>query len=532
MKFFPPILTALLLTVITACSSPREYQADVIVVGAGIAGLAAAIEARDQGAKVIVIDANSVGGGHAVQAGGLALVDTGLQRDKGIEDSTELAVADMLAFGETADRAWVKRYAEQSGPEVYDWLTDMGVEFKMVLPTPETSVPRFHFTRGTAVHVVIPMMREAMKDESIQFFWSTAARSIITNEATGAVTGVGVTNLRNGGRYELYAPTVILATGGYQSNPQMVNDNWSHSPVDTTLTGSGAFADGSGYQLAALSGAGLQRMQEQVTFVNGIPDPRAPGRGLTIENRRAVWVNAKGERFVDERLPAKQKERAVFNNAADGHWLIVDSKGIRKTIVRGAAWVNPDSIREEVLGNPDITTVAYTTDGLAEQLELPALALARSLAGQTEAPYYALQLYPLTRKSLGGPAIDESARVVTAEGQEVPGLYAAGELTGVAGINGSYGGSGTFLGPAVLLGRIAGRAAAKAPRPAIPEQLSTAAIEAAAESPDGYWHYKTAHDLIHERELTCETCHNVTPMAEISANADMRVRLNTCTQCH
>ncbi|MDG1461953.1 MAG: FAD-dependent oxidoreductase, partial [Gammaproteobacteria bacterium] len=173
---------------------PVASEADVIVVGAGIAGLSAAIEAADNGAQVIVLDANSVGGGHAVKAGGLAMIDTQLQRSKGIKDSPKQAIADILAWGEDANQEWVERYAQDSSSEVYDWLVKLGVEFMLVLPTPESHVARFHFTKGTAVHVVLPMLHEALGRSNIVFLWQTGADALLSHE--GRIIGVQVKNLR------------------------------------------------------------------------------------------------------------------------------------------------------------------------------------------------------------------------------------------------------------------------------------------------------------------------------------------------
>ena len=341
--------------VLPACSkAPVTSQADVIIVGAGIAGLAAALEAANQGADVIVVDANSVGGGHAVRAGGFALVNTALQRDKGINDSALLATQELLNWGEDADAIWVKRYAEESGTEVYDWLVALGVEFKLILPTPESSVPRFHFTKGTAVHAVVPMLREALGRPNIRFLWNIAADELLLTD--GQVVGIHARNLRTGSSFQLYGGSVILATGGFQSNSVMVNKHWQagRSRPGRLLIGSGQFATGDGYELAGGAGAQLQRMDRQVTFVNGIPDPRdtTGNRGLTVTNRQAIIINEEAKRFVDENLPSKALEQAVFKQVQERYWMVFDAAGARKLGVRGAQWLNTDSVRSEIIDNP------------------------------------------------------------------------------------------------------------------------------------------------------------------------------------
>lgn len=132
-----------------SCTRPAP-DADVIVIGGGIAGLSAALEAAAAGRTVLVIDANSVGGGHAVKAGGFALVGTPLQEKKGYRDSPEIAARDLLAWGEDADPDWVRRYVTASRADVHDWLAGFGVRWGFILDTPEHSVPRFHFATGAA----------------------------------------------------------------------------------------------------------------------------------------------------------------------------------------------------------------------------------------------------------------------------------------------------------------------------------------------------------------------------------------------
>jgi len=153
------------------CGAPASSagDADVIVVGGGIAGIAAALEAESHGARVLVVEANSMPGGHAVRAGGFALVDTPLQRAKGYRDSPDIAFRDMMAWGEDADPWWVRHYVDNAREQVHDWLVGMGVKFVVVLDTPEDTVPRFHFTAGGAVNAVVPMIRAALKRERITF---------------------------------------------------------------------------------------------------------------------------------------------------------------------------------------------------------------------------------------------------------------------------------------------------------------------------------------------------------------------------
>ncbi|MBT8444136.1 MAG: FAD-dependent oxidoreductase, partial [Gammaproteobacteria bacterium] len=201
----------------TACTpEPPRLGADVIVVGAGIAGISAALEASAAGANVLIVEKSSVAGGHAVRAGGFAMVDTPLQRKKGIEDSPGLAMQDLLAWGEDADPAWVRQFAERSRADVFDWLTAFGVRFNILLDTPEGSVPRFHFAGGPAVNVIVPMLREAFARDNIR--WHMNARVGKIFRADDGVLVARSIETRSGAEREFAAAAVILATGGFQSN--------------------------------------------------------------------------------------------------------------------------------------------------------------------------------------------------------------------------------------------------------------------------------------------------------------------------
>lgn len=576
------VIAGLLAACAPAWAAPVD--ADVIVVGGGIAGIAAALEAEAQGARVIVVDMNSVPGGHAVKAGGFALVGTALQQQKGYADTPAIAERDLLAWGETADPAWVGRYVRASGSEVGDWLTRLGVRWAFILDTPEHSVPRFHFAAGSALNAVVPMLRSAVTRERIG--WQLNSEALSLTKHRSAVTGVTVRNLRTGERQTLAANAVVLATGGFQADLRQVRANWRADVArpDRLYVGAGYFATGSGLALARRVGAGLRRMDEQVTFTTGLPNPRDPTgtRGLLTQNPAAIWVNANGQRYVAENAPSKLADDATLRQPGAAHWIVFDADGARTLRIRDAVW----------LGSPTAAATLATAAGIERADTLPALAAAAGLPpaalvatvarynaqlaagndadfgrftpGQPDRearplekqPFTAVRLYPMTRKSMGGLAIDDATRVLDRRGRAIPGLFAAGEVTGVAGINGKYGGEGTFLGPAVWLGRIAGRTAAGAAPAAMPlapaavaaasvgtsdpaERAATVLLDVAAlrtlvaADRPGYWHFREAHATVLERGLDCVACHSPDwPTLPATTPTQKLVQLASCTTCH
>ncbi|MFW2403661.1 MAG: FAD-dependent oxidoreductase [Gammaproteobacteria bacterium] len=561
---------------VTACNTePRRTGADVIVIGAGIAGISAALEASASGASVLIVEQSSVAGGHAVRAGGFAMVDTPLQRKKGIEDSPDLAVADLLAWGEDADPAWVTQFAERSSADVYDWLTGFGVRFNILLDTPEGSVPRFHFAGGPAINVIVPLLREAFTRDNIHWVMNARAGNIFRTD--DGLLVVRTVDTRNGQEREFAAAAIILATGGFQSNLELVRANW-HDGIewpDRILLGVGPNAMGDGLRLGADLGAAVTRLDAQVTFVNGLPNPRMPHRSLHVSNSASIWIDADGQRFVNEAAPTKLTESAVLASNGQTFWMVFDAQGLRRLRIRDAEWLKPDTISAEILDNPDVAGKAATLTELAEQVGLPANALEATInryngfiaAGEDKdfnrfsadsgpkpkpiekPPFHALQLFPMTRKNLGGLAVDIEAQVVDAAGEPVPGLLAAGESTGVAAINGRYGGSGTFLAPAVLMGRIAGRKAADRADRSLSEiiefidaepgpRLDAGRREANDASGwrrarDGYRHFEDSHRVVSTRNYACDYCHTDDwPAGPVSTRQARIARLESCTSCH
>ena len=290
-------------------------------------------------------------------------------------------------------------------------------------------------------------------------------------------------------------------------------------------------------------------------------------------NSAAIWVNSLGQRFVNESGDSKEVDTAVFSQRPVTHWLIFDAGGRRKLMIRDAPGLNSKTLRQKILNNPEITQMANSIPALAAAAGLPADSLQKTVsrynrmvaenhdrdfyrfqpdegaqpASISVAPYYAIRLFPLTRKSMGGVLIDQAGRVLNEARQPVPGLFAAGELTGVAGINGSYGGSGTFLGPSVLIGRAAGRTAADSVSPGTPE-TPTEAIKPSVttdvigsdqlsslidQKRSGYWHFEVAHALVLERNAHCGQCHTESwPTRAAVTPLEQSTQLASCTDCH
>lgn len=555
-----------------------QPDAEAIVVGAGLAGLSAAVEMARAGVEVLVVDMNSVAGGHTVLAGGVALVDTPVQVRAGIEDSAELAYRDWMLWTEDGDPEWTLYYAENSREMIYDWVTEMGVEFVRVAPGHGNSVARFHFTRGRAVHLVLPIFRTALSMPNVSFVWNARAeRLLVENEHIG---GVVLKDLRSGEVRTLRAANIVLATGGFESDVERVIANWTPGlpQPGRLLIGSAISATGSGHDMATEAGAALAKIDRHYIYVNGVVDPRDPqqSHALTAGNDLSMWVNANGQRFTNEAGFDKDILIDLLQQESSTYWSIFDESGREEFRVRGAAWLTNVSQDHPILDNPQAAKRAQSLQELASMTGLPADALAqsvrefnamieagedsdfgRSLRGDEappkieQAPFYAVQMFPMTRKNMGGVAIDRWARALDHRGQVIPGLYAVGELNGSLGINGKHGLDGMFLGPAILTGRLAGQSIAAASvggrttrasalSVAPPDtstwqaEFSTEDLESLlAEARDGYWHFQASHHLVLERGYLCARCHSAQlPYSPLNDRASRLLQTRVCTNCH
>lgn len=570
-------------------TAPAAAEPQVVVVGASLAGLSATIDLARSGVRVLVLDMNSVFGGHGIQTGGVAVIGSPMQEALGLHDTPELAYRDWSAWTQDPNEDWTRYYIAHSRTDIYDFLTAIGVTFDRVAASHGNSIPRFHMTHRRGLNLVRPLFREALRYPNVAFRWNTQAQHLIVEH--GRIAGVQATDLRAHEAVTIRAAAVVLATGGFQRNLAKSREHWPRDvPVPPKLlSGSGKFSLGIGLDMAEAAGADVYRIDRQYNSYSAIPDPRDPGGtlGLGGGNALSIWVNAAGKRFVDPQGFDREVYRKVLAQPGSTYWAIFDSQTKGSFRVGAADWADRPGLAAQVLDDPSLTRRANTLAELAALTHLPAAALEETVRryngfvasgedteietfGQrdgkdpqaskdqrvaiTTPPFYAVQFFPMAHKNMGGVAIDMRARVLDKQHKPIPGLYAGGEITGSAGINGMAGLDGTFTGPSILIGRIAGQCAAaqinggaaasatRAPTAAEPATLTapwyptmTAAqlAELLKTSRDGYWHFEQVHRSVLRRELPCNECHSaLVPQAPARDAATLRALSDTCDHCH
>lgn len=551
-----------------------ENHFDGIVVGSGISGLSAALELARGGANVCLIEMSSVFGGHAVMSqGSVSIVGTPVQAAAGIVDSPDLAFDDIVRFGDDPNLEWARYYVQNSRTEIYDWLTELGVDFHAVDSSPGNSVMREHQPKGRGLGLVTPIYRACLELSNLKFVWHTKVEQLLIED--GRVHGVVGRNLRTETEQTFRASYTVLATGGFQSNLDMVREFWpaEFRFPDRILVGSGHNSTGMGHRLAESAGGDLVKMDHQWNYFTGIPDHRYPGtkRGLSAANMHGIIVNSEGRQFANLWGWAKEVMPKLFQQKEATLWFIFDEASKRKFVVSGSDWVDFQKVEREILKNPDVVQVAGTLEELAQKSGLPPENLVETVRRYNELvdkgvdedfhrfgpdrpayanaaspristpPYYAMQAYPLTRKSMGGVSIDLDCQVIDKQQQTIPGLYAVGELTGLAGINGKAALEGTFLGPCVVTGRVAARAILRElKRPVVAEvdkstncaSCHDVTADVAARRP-GYWHYENVHRIVMERGTDCRRCHaELSPYQEETHKVNPQSLTASCVNCH
>ena len=520
-------------------------QADVVVIGAGIAGLVATLELLEHGRSVLLLDGckpEEVGGLAREAFGGMFMVDTPEQRRSGIEDSHELALDDWMRMadfdeGDEWPRRWAEQYVKRARDEVGGWLKQHGVTFFPVVNWAErgvygdgNSVPRFHLTWGCGkalVDEVWGSIQAHPRRSALETRFGTKVTALI--EEGGRIAGCRVGDSAIGAR------EVVIAAGGIGGNLDIVRRNWPAdlgSPPEDILMGSHYYADGAMHEEVERVGGNVTHLERMWNYADAVrhPNPQRPNHGLKlIPPRSGLVLDPTGRRYGPIPLiPTFDAYYALERMCEDDrkyYWMICNWKIAKRELDVSGSQHNP-SIREKrlvrfllgiLLGKPTLVRhfvdncpdfvsadsmteltrkmQEVTGDGaldaglVADEVRRYDANLARGkglwnddqirriqqlrnwrgdrlrtakfqqIADPDAGPLIAIRMTVMARKSLGGIQTDLGARVLRADGQPIPGLYAVGEAAGFGGggMHGKRSLEGTFLGGCVFTGRIAAK---------------------------------------------------------------------------
>ncbi|MDY7089028.1 MAG: FAD-binding dehydrogenase [Actinomycetota bacterium] len=349
-------------------------NADVIVVGAGLAGLVATAELAAAGRSVILVDqepAQSLGGQAFWSFGGLFLVDSPEQRRMGIRDSHELAWQDWqdnAGFDRPEDewpRRWAQAYVEWAAGEKRSWLRSKGIKLFPIVGWAEranNSVPRFHITWGTGPGVLEPFIAAAVSSGRVKIMFRHRVDTLLTSG--GTVTGVagrvlapsdvarGEASSRDeAGDFTFTAQAVVVTSGGIGGNPDLVRRNWPSrlgTPPEHMISGVPAHVDGRMLQIATDAGGTVVNPDRMWHYVEGIQnwDPIWERHGIRIlPGPSSLWLDALGNRLPTPLFPGFDTLGTLAHLRTTGHdhsWFVLTQRIIEKEFALSGSEQNPD----------------------------------------------------------------------------------------------------------------------------------------------------------------------------------------------
>lgn len=448
-----------------AIAAPARETVDVLVIGAGSAGMNAAISAKRAGAKVLLIEKHSYAGGNSMlAAGGYNACNTPEQAKKGIKDSVESYVADTMKGGRGKnDPKLVQILGEQSAAGI-KWLEDMGADMSDVKRSGGAAVARTHRPHGgmsVGPHIVGVLRAQAAKDGVAPRVNSRAVQLLLDKDYK--IAGAIVQG-KHSGYYKVAAKAVVLATGGYGQNKDMIA---FYRPTFRNMTSSNnVTSSGDGIRMALNIGASMT----DIDWVQAHPTVGLDSRILISETVRgvgAVMVNVKGARFVNELTTRDRASDAILHQPEKRAWLVFDENLYQAAkMVRGYDHLGmlkkADTIEElaKICGMDPKTLKAtadsynkYRKNKKDEAFGRPDMPL-----GLEKAPFYAVAVAPGIHHTMGGVAITPESEVLDIQSRPIPGLYAAGEVTG--GVHAFNRLGGNAVADTVVFGRRSGEHAA------------------------------------------------------------------------
>ena len=496
----------------TGSAEDSTVEADVVVVGAGGAGMTAAITAAGEGKSVVILESQSMVGGNSVRAtGGMNAGKTVYQDENefgesaGVEKTLKTAAekyADnetITALAKTVSEQWAAYQANPTGyfdsvelmeldtmiggkgindPELVetlcansadaiDWLDEHGITLHNVSSFGGASVKRIHRpvnAEGKTVSVgsyMIPLLQENCEKAGVKMMLDTTATEILT-DANGAAAGIKATG-STGETVTVNAKAVVLTTGGFGANLDMVV---KYKPeLKGFMTTNAAGIQGQGIEMAEAIGAATVDMDQ----IQIHPTVEANTAALITEGLRgdgAILINEEGQRFIDEVGTRDVVSAAEIAQTGSYSWLVVDqamvdASSVIQGYIKKGYTVTGETYEE--LGKAmgvDAAAFAETMDkwnGYVEAKNDPDFGRTSFANPLNTAPYYAVKVTAGVHHTMGGLKINANTEVLNEKGEVIPGLFAAGEVTG--GVHGANRLGGNAVADFTVFGRIAGAAA-------------------------------------------------------------------------
>ncbi|WP_428770835.1 flavocytochrome c [Treponema sp. HNW] len=460
LKVLAASLVCISLCFISAC---KESGYDVVIVGTGGAGLSAAVAAREAGASVLVVEKMPFAGGNTNYAtGGLNASETSVQKAKGIADTSEQFYNDTMKGGKNLNRPELVRTLTGESGKTVEWLISHGMDLSDVGRLAGATNNRAHRPAGGAKvgpHFVQIMLAAAEK-AGAKVRYNTKVTGLI--QKNGKPAGVVVS--ADGKTENIKAKAVIIASGGFGANPVIITSYRSELTGFGTTNHPGATGDAfewvKPFNVGIVDADQIQTHPTVVPVKNIMITEAVRGNG-------AVMVNRDGKRFEQELTTRDVMSKAILAQTGKTAFLLFD-QGVRESLKAIEGYAKQGLLTEgaslaELAGKLNIPADVLEAEvkrynGFASAKKDGDFGRADMPRKIEKAPFYAVEVNPAVHHTMGGLAINNKAEVLTADGTVVPGLFAAGEVTG--GVHGANRLGGNAMADIAVYGKIAGTNAA------------------------------------------------------------------------
>ncbi len=470
----------------------KKDNYDIVIVGSGLSGQAAAAEAVSKGLKLLVVEKGRTTGGSGNYVEGVFAVETPMQKAQGIDIKKEDILHEEQEFSHfEADTLIWKDYINQSAENVA-WLEKLGVKFKGVA-TLGAGLNTWHMFDGLGNHAIHDAIEPFAKKHGAEYITSASVKELVSNN--DKITGVVIEDYETKKMQKITAKAVILASGGYLNNKELL-EQYSNKNANRIVPMNSGKSDGSGIQLGWSVGAKKFGMGMAMMFGGQIKEDKVPSYkywktdiGLATCEMAPLWVNEIGDRFVDESVfriwshagNAIIRQEKVYAILDQGTIDRFAEEGLPRSLKPLSDRTKLDKLKEMIKDAEDknlsFLTKANSIEELAEKLDLPDLSKtirqynvvaengedtefekpSNYLQSIEKGPFYAFELGVGAYCTMGGLRVNRKNQVLNEKGYIIKGLYAAGSDASGVLVGDTYGVNvpGSEAGYCIYSGRVA-----------------------------------------------------------------------------
>ncbi len=434
---------------------------DIIIVGAGGAGMCAALEAKDKGMNPVIFEKMPVAGGNTLKASsGMNASETKFQKEQSIEDSNDSFYEETLEGGHgTNDKDMLRFFVDNSASAI-DWLDSIGIRLNNITITGGMSKKRTHRPEdGSAVgQYLVNGLLKNIEEQGIPLFVNADVREI--TEKDGKINGVKVL-INQTDEKTIAAEAVVVATGGFGANMDMISEVRPDLEGYVTTNQTGSTGDGI-KMIEKLGGTTVDMDQIQVHPT--VQQEKSYLIGEAVRGEGAILVSSEGKRFVNE-LDTRDKVTAAINGLSEKSAYLVFDSGVKSRVKAIEQYeemgfvLQADSIEAlaEEMGVPadQLKTTMDTWNSAVKNKKDAEFERTTGMDNDlSHAPYYSIKIAPGIHYTMGGVKINTNTEVLDKNGSPIPGLFAAGEVAG--GLHGQNRIGGNSVAEIIIFGRQAG----------------------------------------------------------------------------